>query len=70
MSPGLTFTLIITAELILLFRLALPDMLNFFEQRFLEVYGAENRLYDPTHGDCFTASLLTNHDRPNIGTEA
>jgi hypothetical protein len=69
MSPGLTFTLIITAELILLFRLALPDMLNFFEQRFLEVYGAENRLYDPTNGDCFTASLLTKNHVPGVRHE-
>jgi hypothetical protein len=41
----LIFTLILTAELILLFRLLIPDMLRFFEARYHEVYGRAD-------GDC------------------
>lgn len=37
----LTFTLIIVAELCLLFRLALPDFLAFAEERFNEVYSPD-----------------------------
>jgi hypothetical protein len=40
----LTFLIIVTAELLALFRLLIPDMLRFFEARYHEVYGV-------AHGD-------------------
>jgi hypothetical protein len=38
----LVAALIISAELIVLFRLALPDMIAFFETRHNEVYGVSD----------------------------
>jgi hypothetical protein len=53
----LAFLLILTIELIILFRLMLPDMLAFFERRYDEVYNVP-------HGDCFQSSLLTKNHAP------
>ena len=61
----LTFLCIVTAELVLLFRLALPDILAFAEARHHEVYGLP-------HGDVPALPTIDSpnfHDTSNI-TEA
>jgi hypothetical protein len=61
-SGGLIFALIVATELIVLFRLALPDFLAWAEARHQEVYGVSD-------GDCFQASLLNStHAQPDTET--
>ena len=56
----LTGALIILAELIVLFRLALPDFLAWAERRADDVYGREDAFDRIAHGDCFQATILNN----------
>lgn len=50
---GFTFCLIVTVELVVLLRLALPRVLDFAEARYDEVYGV-------AHGDCPHLPTLKN----------